>query len=235
MVTAAATATTVLLVSDDALVAAGLRAALSADGGMRIVDVAASLDRAVQRSRTLQPDVVVVADRVADVDGAQVCAAIKRAGLRSRVLIVSEIAEPDRLVASIESGVDGYVEGGAGLEGLAAGIRKVAAGSAVVPPQMLGPLLRRLIERRREDTEARQRLDTLTPRQTEILRCLGAGMDQHVIAGRLVISPETARTHIQNVMAKLGARTRVEAANIAIDLGLVADAAAPDDVHEAAV
>jgi len=90
--------------------------------------------------------------------------------------------------------------------------RAIDRGETVVPPRMLGPLLTRLIHRRSERDDAMRRVSLLTRREREVLALLAEGADNGGIAAALVISPETARTHIQNVLNKLGVHSRLEAA-----------------------
>jgi DNA-binding NarL/FixJ family response regulator len=91
-------------------------------------------------------------------------------------------------------------------------IRALYRGEAMVPPMMLGPLLAALIRRRREQAAIMQRLSGLTRREREVLLLVCRGADSRTIAEELVISPETARTHVQNVLSKLGVHSRLEAA-----------------------
>ena len=93
--------------------------------------------------------------------------------------------------------------------------RAIHQGETLVPSRMLGPLLARLIHRRRERDEAAKRIGRLTRREREVLGLLSQGISNEGIAQALVISPETARTHIQNVLGKLGVHSRLEAAAFA--------------------
>jgi DNA-binding NarL/FixJ family response regulator len=93
---------------------------------------------------------------------------------------------------------------------------------------MLGPLLTHLIRRHREEEEARRRLRDLTRREREVLALLAEGTDNDAIAQRLVISPETARTHVQNVLHKLGVHSRLEAAAFVLQNGVLRELAGSD-------
>jgi two-component system nitrate/nitrite response regulator NarL len=96
----------------------------------------------------------------------------------------------------------------------------------IIPRRMLGALLGRLIKRRREQDEALRLMSKLTPREREILGLLSKGSDNHMIARELVISPETARTHIQKVLTKLGVHSRLEAAAFVVKNGILDELAA---------
>ena len=99
-----------------------------------------------------------------------------------------------------------------GTPSMNAGAPWMNDGETIVPGRMLGPLLQRLIRRRREQRDALDRMSRLTRREREVLGLLAEGADNDTIAERLVISPETARTHVQNVLVKLEVHSRVEAA-----------------------
>ena len=139
---------------------------------------------------------------------------------RPRTLVLDHRPDEDALLHAVESGADGYTTGGAGLAAVADAVRAIARGESVVPPAMLGPLLRRLIQRRREADRSAERFGELTRREREVFALLVEGLDHKQIAARLVISPETARTHVQRVLRKLEVRSRVEAVALAARSGI---------------
>jgi two-component system, NarL family, nitrate/nitrite response regulator NarL len=136
------------------------------------------------------------------------------------VLVLDGAGSDEMLLHAIESGAAGYVTGHGGLAGIVEAIHTIARGESVVPPAMLGTLLRGLIERQREAAEAAERLVTLTRRELEVLSLLVEGQDATRIAAVLVISPETARTHVQRVLRKLGVHSRLEAMTLVATTGL---------------
>lgn len=170
-----------------------------------------SVDRALLQADRTRPDVVVIATTFGErLD--QVCNGIRRLQVpRPRILVVDGRGSQDTLLAAIEAGADGYAIGAAGLLGLRDAVLALARGECVVPPHMLGPLLRRLIDRRREAAHAAAKLDRLTQREREVLRLLVDGLDQMAVAEELVVSPETVRTHIQRILRKLDVHSRLEA------------------------
>ena len=137
------------------------------------------------------------------------------------LLILDEDAHAERLLDAIEAGADGYLEGYENADALGAAVRSVARGESVIPPPMLGPLLRRLIQRRRDAAEAAERFVGLTRREREVLSHLVDGLDPQAIGTILFISPETARTHVQRVVRKLGVHSRKEAVAMVRQAGLV--------------
>jgi DNA-binding NarL/FixJ family response regulator len=116
------------------------------------------------------------------------------------------------LLDALEAGAAGFITRTSALGELITAIRAIHRGEAMVPPMMLGPLLAALIRRRREQANVMQRLSSLTRREREVLLLVCRGAHSRSIAEELVISPETARTHVQNVLSKLGVHSRVEAA-----------------------
>jgi DNA-binding NarL/FixJ family response regulator len=129
------------------------------------------------------------------------------------------------LIAGLESAATGFLTKDSPLAELIEAARLVHEGETLVPRRMLGTLLSQLIRRKREQDDAVRRLNRLTRRDREILGLLAGGADNHFIARELVISPETARTHIQKVLTKLGVHSRLEAAAFALQNGLMDDLA----------
>jgi DNA-binding NarL/FixJ family response regulator len=133
------------------------------------------------------------------------------------VIIMTHPGTP-RYLALLEHGASGIVMTSDGLPGVVAGIRTVLDGHVHVPPHLLGAVLHDLIVQRRDDASApADRLASLSPREREVLSLLGSGADTREIGLRLVISPHTAKTHINRLLGKLGMTSRAEAAAFALD------------------
>jgi DNA-binding NarL/FixJ family response regulator len=164
--------------------------------GVELVATAHDLASTLLQADRTDADVVVLS---AGMRGPlpRICAALRELEPRPRTLLVDAVADEEGLLYAIESGVDGYVSGTVGAADLAEAVCAIARGESVVPPDMLGTLLRRLIQQRRDATQAGERLSRLTPREREVFRLLVDGHDRASIATSLVISPETARTHVQ--------------------------------------
>ncbi len=156
-------------------------------------------------------DVVLVAGQPPDTTLGGLVAAVLGAGAAT-VIVLADTADDDDLVAVVEAGADGYLGPEAGPDELLAALDAAAAGEPVIPRRMLGTLLRTLVDRRRAEREALLRWAELSLREREILGLLAAGLDHQAIAEALVVSPHTARTHIQNTLRKLGVHSRAEAA-----------------------
>ena len=137
------------------------------------------------------------------------------------MLVTSDVEQETILLDAFEAGADGYISKQSPLTDLFESHATVARGEAWVPPSMVGVVLRRLITRRRREDAALQRFTPLSRREVEVLALLAKGKDQDAIATALFISPETARTHIQNIITKLGVHSRQEAVALVLEFELL--------------
>jgi DNA-binding NarL/FixJ family response regulator len=127
------------------------------------------------------------------------------------------------MVEAVDSGAMGYVVSGTPLQELADAAEAVASGEAVVPPMMLGALLKHVVQRRRASRADLERLDSLTQREREVFDLLAAGLDRNLIAEHLYISVGTVRSHLQRVFAKLNVHTHAQAVAFAARCGVQVD------------
>jgi DNA-binding NarL/FixJ family response regulator len=158
-----------------------------------------------------RPDVALLYAGIESTDAIRTIGLLRERVPGCRVLILAGEEHHGTLAASIEVGASGFVTKGSPLAEVLEATRAVARGETVIPPQMLGGLLSRLTTRKRERDLAQERIDRLTQREREVLALLARGADNDTIGAALVISPHTARTHIQNILNKLGAHSRLEA------------------------
>lgn len=212
---------TLVLVDSRSLIRDAVAAAL-VDAGLDVVAAVSDRAAALLQVERLRPQVVVVS---ADTPEAftRLVPDLRALDQRPKILVLdaATVAEDDALMRAIEAGADGYTTGRAGLSGLADAIRTLATGGAVVPPEMLGPLLRKLVDQRRETAASVERLMQLTPREREIMLMMARGLDHTEIAAQLVISTETARTHVHRVLRKLDVGSRLEALVLVREHGLI--------------
>ena len=216
---------TVLIVDDQPLQRYGLRMLLDAASETEVAGEAANGSEAVRAAAELRPDVVLMDIRMPGMDGIEATRRIVAAGGRSRILVMTTFDLDEYAYAALRAGASGFLLKDAMPEELLAGIRAVAGGDAVIAPT----LTRRLL-----DTYAQQlpagppappggndpRWLALTDREREILVAIGQGWTNGEIAERLVLSESTVKTHVGRVLAKLGARDRIQAVILAYDLGL---------------
>jgi len=209
----------VLIVDPRAIIRAAVAESLVEDHQVNVAATADDIGSTLLQAARVEPTVVVVSTSL-DHALSSFCSRLHGMEKPPRILVFDAEPDADALLDAIESGADGYATGVHGMSGLAAAIRAIARGESVVPAAMLGSLLRHLIQRQREAAVAAERLVNLTPREREVLALLVEGLDQDRIAAALVISPETARTHLQRVLRKLGVHSRVEAVALVARTGL---------------
>ncbi|MGH9177608.1 MAG: LuxR C-terminal-related transcriptional regulator [Acidimicrobiales bacterium] len=204
----------VLLADEHRLLRSALRVSIDAEPDLAVADETASGPEAVSLAAAIRPDVVVLSLGVQETGGLVACGQLRDAELPVRVLVLAETADRSVLVRAMEAGADGFVSRDARLEDIVGAVRAVGRGEASIPSRMLGGLLQELVLRRRQQDAVVERFSRLSRREREVLALLGEGCDSAQIAAALVISPQTARTHVQNVLSKLGAHSRVEAVDL---------------------
>jgi DNA-binding NarL/FixJ family response regulator len=202
----------VLLADEQALFREAMRVVLSSQDDLQVVSEAKDGRQAVAEAVRVQPDVALLDAMLPNGDGIHAAAQIVDRVPTCRVIVFSGQEDERVLLDALEAGAAGYLSKESPLVDLIEATRAVHRGEALVPPRMLGAVLQRLIQRRRERDAALRRVGGLTRREREVLGLLAQGADNDEIAQRLVISPETARTHIQNMLGKLGVHSRLEAA-----------------------
>jgi DNA-binding NarL/FixJ family response regulator len=215
----------VLLADDQPLVRGGFRVLLDAADNLTVVAEAATGREAVDLARALRPDVVVMDIRMPDLDGLTATEAItadpELAGVRVLILTTFEIDE--YVFAALRAGASGFLGKGADPHELAAAIHTIHSGDALLSPAATRSLIARCLAGA-APSPARTTpagLDVLTHREREMMRLVAAGLSNEDIAGRLVLSPHTVKTHVNRAMAKLGAHDRAQLVIIAYETGLV--------------
>ncbi|HEY0532339.1 MAG TPA: response regulator transcription factor [Actinoplanes sp.] len=211
--------TTVLIVDDQPLQRYGFRMLLDNTPETTVVGEAANGGDAVREVQRLRPDVVLMDVRMPGMDGIEATRRITAAGDRSRVLIVTTFALDEYVYAGLRAGASGFLLKDARPEELVAGIRAVASGDAVVAPR----LTRKLMEAYASSFVPASSVDLgpLSDREREVLVAIGQGWTNTEIAERLVLTESTVKKHVGRVLAKLGARDRIQAVIVAYDAGLV--------------
>lgn len=131
----------------------------------------------------------------------------------------------EQMIEAVEAGAMGYLESSASFDEVTNTVLVLAKGEAAVDPAMLGALLRHVVDRRREERQARRALEVLTPRESEVFSLLAQGLDSGQLADRLFISVQTVRTHTRSVMSKLDLHSRSELVALAARCGLTLESA----------
>jgi len=212
---------TVLIADDQPLQRFGFRMLLESNPDTEVAGEAKNGADAVRRTMELHPDVVLMDVRMPGMDGIEATRRIVESGGRSRILMLTTFDLDEYVHAALRAGASGFLLKDAYPEELLAGVRAVAAGDAVIAPALTRRLLDAFAQHLTGAPPAGDpRLDTLTDREREILVAIGRGWTNGEIAERLTLSESTVKTHVGRVLAKIGARDRVQAVIFAYDLGL---------------
>jgi len=210
----------VLIVDDDDLMRAGLRGVLSSDASIEVVGEASDGREAVYRTRLLQPDVVLMDVRMPDLDGISATRELLDAFPEVRVVIVTTFEQDDYIFGALRAGASGFLLKRTRPEELVAAVHTVAAGDSLLSPSVTSRVIERMARQPAPDATRGARLDELTPREREVLELVARGMSNGEIAAALVVEESTVKTHLRRVLAKLGARDRVQAVIFAYESGL---------------
>lgn len=210
----------ILLADEQALFRDAVRMALESEDDVEVVAEARDGFQAVAEAERTAPHIALLDAQLPSSDGVQTAWLIRQRVPMCEVVIVSGREDRAMLERALEVGVRGFVTKGSPMSELLHVMRAVHRGETLVPSRMLGDLLGGLMRRRHEQMEAFRRVSRLTRREREVLRLLVDGSGTETIAETLVISPQTARTHIQNILAKLGVHSRLEAAALVNELGI---------------
>lgn len=182
--------------------------------------VVASVESAPEARAALErglPDVLVVDLCMPGIDGITLIREVRAAHPELKVVVFTGSSDPDEVADALHSGADGFAAKAGGIDELVSALRAVRRGQRHLDPRVAAVLDQRSAQE-----------GVLTPRESQILRLLGTGLTGIEVADRLVLSPETVKTHIRNAMARLHARTRVQAVLIAMAI----DAERGADQHD---
>jgi DNA-binding NarL/FixJ family response regulator len=210
----------VLLADSHSLFRDAVRLVLASGTDLEVVAEARDGLQAVAEAERVHPDVALLDANLPNCDGIRAAEMICERVPECHVIVISGEEDEQVLIRALEAGASGYFTKEYPLADLIEATRAVHRGETLVPPRMLGPLLARLIHRRRQQDDALRQVSRLTRREREVLALLADGADNDGIAQALVISPQTARTHIQNVLGKLGVHSRLEAAAFVLQNGI---------------
>ncbi len=204
----------VLIVEDHQVVADGLSALLNDQPDMTVVGSAASVADSVARAEDLKPDVAVVDFRLTDGTGADAGLGIRQVRPDTKLIFLTREDSDAARFAAIEAGASAFIHKSQAASDVVNAIRTVAAGGTLFTPRTIATLLNK---RREMDSQ----LESLTPREKEVLRLMAEGRSSRDIAARLGISYTTVRTHIRSLGSKLGVHSKLEAIVKARELGLI--------------
>jgi DNA-binding NarL/FixJ family response regulator len=206
----------VLIIDDHRLFAQAMAAALDQEPELQVVEIAASLQTGVEALGREPVDVVLLDYRLPDSHGVNGIGSVLEAAPDTAVVMVTASDDERVLLAAVEAGASGFVSKTADIADIHTAVRKAAAGEASIAPNLLPRLLSRLAQR---GTGVGS---DLTTREREVLERISSGRTNADIARELFVSVNTVRNHVQSVLTKLGAHSKLEAAAIAVREGLVA-------------
>ncbi len=203
----------VLVVDDHPVVRQGLRAFLDSRPGIVVVGEAGDGASAVAEAERLRPDVVLMDLVMPGLVGAAAIRRIRERAPAVRILVLTSFASEDHVVPAVQAGAAGYLLKDVEPAGLEAAIRTVHQGEGLLHPRVAAKVMAEL-------AHGPAPLDSLTPRELEVLRLLAQGLSNRQIASELVVSEKTVKTHVSSILAKLRLADRTQAALFAVREGL---------------
>jgi DNA-binding NarL/FixJ family response regulator len=216
----------VVIADDQAMVVEGFAALLDAQPDIQVVGKAENGREAVDATRRLAPDVVLMDVRMPVMDGLTATRRLFDGGATAadhapRVLILTTFDLDEYVYEALRAGASGFLLKDATGADLVAAVRVVAAGDALLAPSVTRRLIADFARQRPPDRPRPEALAALTPRETEVLTLIARGQSNAEITRSLVLAEETVKTHVSRILAKLGLRDRVQAVVLAYESGLV--------------
>jgi two-component system, NarL family, response regulator LiaR len=206
----------ILIADDHSVVRQGLKMFLGLDPDLEVVGEAADGDEAVRKALELQPDVVLMDLLMPKMDGITATATIRRAQPDIEVIALTSVLEDASVVAAVRAGAIGYLLKDTQADELSSAIHAAAAGQVRLAPQAAARLM--------NEVRAPENPEMLTEREIEVLRLLAQGQANKEIARTLHIAEKTVKTHVSNILAKLGLQSRTQAALYALRIGIAPSA-----------
>jgi DNA-binding NarL/FixJ family response regulator len=202
---------TIVVADSQKLFCAALGRALDQEVGLRLVGEARNARDAIATTATEKPDVVLLDAGLSGQDIMITIRSILEQHPGTRVVVLPEEDDTELLISALQQGAAGYLSKDRGISELIRATRAVHRGETQIPGHMMGSLVSRLVHGARERERALRRVFALSLQERVVLRALAEGCPSAEIARKLVLSPNTVRTHIQNVLSKLGVHSRLEA------------------------
>jgi NarL family two-component system response regulator LiaR len=210
----------VLIVDDHQVVRQGLRTFLELHAGIEVVGEAADGKAALAKARQLEPDVVLMDLVMPDMDGIEATRRIRASAPRTKVIALTSFAEDDKLFPAIQAGASSYLLKDVSPDELVASIQAVHRGEARLHPDIARRLMQQIAQGPPESEAA---AGDLTRRELEVVKLIARGCSNSQIARELVISEGTVKTHVSNILSKLGLGDRTQLAIYAIKTGLAGE------------
>jgi DNA-binding NarL/FixJ family response regulator len=203
----------VLIVDDHSVVRKGLRTFLGLDADFEVVGEASNGEEAVQMAHDLKPDVVLMDLLMPKMDGIEATSHIRRDLPDTEVIALTSVLEDAKVIGAVRAGAIGYLLKDTEADELCRAIKAAAAGQVQLSPHAAARLMR--------EVRAPESPEPLSDRETEVLRLLAQGHSNKEIAVSLTLSDKTVKTHVSNILGKLGVPSRTQAALYAVRVGIV--------------
>ncbi|MGH9050644.1 MAG: response regulator [Acidimicrobiia bacterium] len=217
----------VLLADDDDLMRAGLAELLSSGPGIEIVGQAATGREAVERTRQLHPDVVLMDVRMPDLDGIEATRVLTDTQPSAKVLILTTFERDDYIFGALRAGASGFLLKRTRPEELIAAVHTIARGDSLLSPSVTRRVVERMAHQPTPDLSDDTRLAKLTPREREVLELIARGLSNREIASELTVEESTIRSHVKRILMKLHRRDRVQLVIYAYETGVNRPATRP--------
>jgi DNA-binding NarL/FixJ family response regulator len=211
----------VLIADDQELVRAGFAAILGAESDIDVVGEALDGLEVLELARRLRPEVVLMDVRMPNMDGLEATRHLLAEPRPPRVLVLTTFDLDEYVYEAMKAGASGFLLKDVPRDQLTAGVRMVARGESLLAPRITKRLIERFVAHAPAEITKPQELAELSERELDVLRLLADGLSNEEIGERLFISRATVKTHVANVLAKLGVRDRVQAVVFAYESGLV--------------
>jgi NarL family two-component system response regulator LiaR len=209
---------TVLIVDDHEVVRQGIRAYLEAQLDFSVVGEAASGTEAIDLALEHIPDVVLMDLVMSGMDGVEATRNVKNVSPRSQIVVLTSYHEDEHIFPALQAGAISYILKDIKMEDLADAIRRAAKGEATLHPRVAARVIRDIHGSKSDELNP---FTELTPREVEVIKLIAAGMPNSQIAGELVISENTVKGHVSNILSKLHLADRTQAAVYAWQQGIV--------------
>jgi len=212
---------TVAIVEDHQILVDAIELMLRMNGEFKFVGSAPNLAESYEMVRRESPDILLLDINLPDGNGYELVPRVIETSPTTHVVILTSYTDEDTIMRAVDIGVSGFLPKSVSLSDFLDALHKVYEGEIVMPPNLLIGLLRRVPRDRALVHRGNLLFERLTPRESEILICLAAGKSGSAIAEELNITPLTVRTHVRNLMSKLGVHSRLEAVAFGVKHGLI--------------
>jgi DNA-binding NarL/FixJ family response regulator len=210
----------VLIVDDDDLMRAGLKAVLASDETIEVVGETGDGRGAVESTREHRPDVVLMDIRMPGLDGVAATREVLAASPDLKVVILTTFEEDDYIFGALDAGASGFLLKRTRPEELISAIHTIAAGESLLSPSVTRRVIDRMARTPASALAGDKRLRTLTPREREVLALVARGLSNNEIATALFVEESTVKSHVKRILTKLGLRDRVQAVIFAYESGV---------------